>query len=167
MKKKENRLVVGSRAWADIIPEWILKEVESERVIISMINLAGKNKLEDHEQVGDAEVIAYLCPATMEAPMDRDYAEIYIYLSSTLMIKTKRAKKESLPPEFKEALEKDLSDYQKSLLRELRCKIFKARGGKPRIPIIDALEEVFKESKKKNGRKKTKTLKKASRKTAD
>lgn len=168
MKKKENKLIVGSRSWADIIPEWILKEVEFERVTISLINLSGKAKLEDHEQVGDAEVVAYLCPASMEAPMDRDYAEIYIYLSSSLMVKTKRSKKEDLPKEFQEALEKGLTDYQNSLLKDLRCKIFRARGGKPSIPFIDALEEVFKESKKKNGRKKeTKPSEKISQRTID
>jgi len=151
--KKTNLLVVGDASWADTIPKWILDEVSMERTINAAINLAGKKNLEDHKQVGDAEVVAYLMPATMKAPMDTDYVEIYIYLSASLMLKAKRVKEEDLPNDFKESLKNGLSEYRKSLLRELRCKIFRARGGKIRHPVFDALEEVFKESVKGGQRK--------------
>jgi hypothetical protein len=151
--KKTNLLVVGDASWADTIPQWILNEVSMERTINAAINLVGKKKFQDHEQVGDAEVIAYLMPATMKAPIDNDYVEIYIYLSAKLMLKAKRVKEEALPNDFKESLKNGLSEYRKSLLRELRCKIFRARGGKIKHPVFDALEEVFKESVK-GGRRK-------------
>ena len=101
--------------------------------------------------MGDAEVIAYLFPSTMAYPIDSDYVDIYIYLSSKLMLKTKRATKESLPDDFETALENGLTEYQKSLLKDLRSKIFKVKGGEIKHPIFDALEEVFKNTKNMEG----------------
>lgn len=151
-KNKEqphNRLVVGSMAWADTIPQWILDEVASERTLIAALNCTGK-KLQGWEQVGDAEVVAYLMPATMAHPVDSDYVTIYLYLSSKLMIQTKRASKETLPSELKQALTKGLTTYQESLLRNLKSKIGRARGN-VHHPVFDALLEVFKHSNREKG----------------
>ena len=147
--KKQNKLIVGNRSWADTIPEWVLDEVKAERTINAAINLTGRTKLTEQEQVGDAELVAYLYPATMAHPMDRDYSDIYLYLTTKLMLRTKRVTRENLPDIFREIFQKGLTDYQESLLRELRQKIFKARGGEISHPVFDALKEVFKEAKEK------------------
>ena len=146
MEKKENRLVVGDSSWAETIPKWLLKEIESERFVDCACSLLGKNRSE--EKASDAECVAYLMPASMRAPLHSEYVNIYLYLSAKVMLKAKRFESEDKLPDFvKETYKKGLTDYEQQLLNELKSDIGRKRG-KVKHPIFEALREVFKESKK-------------------
>lgn len=61
-------------AWADTIPDDLRAQVPLQRLV----------KLRDGhdwQEATDAEVTCYLYTASLEAPMERDYAEIYLYLA--------------------------------------------------------------------------------------
>jgi hypothetical protein len=72
-KKGGNPLIVASVAWAQSLPEWLLQEIAAERMVAGFCDLLGK----EHEQVGDAEVVAYLMTASLTAPLPHEYAQIY------------------------------------------------------------------------------------------
>src|SRR5664280_3150347 len=81
--KNKNRLVVADAGWAQDLPEWLLEEIRIERLTLAMAALT--HEMADHEKVGDAEMVAYLMTASLRAPLIREDAEIYIYLTAKLM----------------------------------------------------------------------------------
>ena len=129
--KKQNLLVVGDQQWADTIPQWLLDEIREERMINGLIALTKP----DFEQVGDAEVAAYLMTASLRAPMLSEYVEIYVYLGARIM---KRKEKE-LTPEMAEKLERGLTTSEEYELKQLRRDIYHARGGDIDTPLLNAL----------------------------
>lgn len=63
--------------WKDDIPQWVKDRITLERLVMNMRALKGE------EPTGtDAEALAYLMPASLEAPMDHDWTEIYLYIST-------------------------------------------------------------------------------------
>ena len=132
----KNRLVVGDASWADTIPKWILDEVAAERMFLGMASILNS----EAEKVGDAEVVAYLMPATMRAPMDRDYANIYLYLTGKLIL----AKGRDLPQDLREHVDRGLSRDEERCLRELRADIYRARGGEIDNPLLNAMRDLRK-----------------------
>ena len=63
--------------WMDTIPEWVKEKITLERLIMNMKALKGE------EMTGtDAEALAYIYPASLEFPLDHDWAQIYLYLST-------------------------------------------------------------------------------------
>ena len=136
---KTTPLVVADVGWGETLPDWLKKEIHSERMILGLCNIAKKSELEPHEQVGDAEVVAYLMTASFRAPMDRDFVDIYLFLTGRLM---KKVKNVDMPSDMK--IDK-LTDYQESELKDLKYHIWKGRGGKFKHPVIEMLEQVKKE----------------------
>ena len=138
----KNRLVVGDASWADMIPEWLLEEIKAERLIYGLAGISNP----EAPKVGDAEVMAYLMTASMQAPMPGEYVEVYIYLTARLM---KRQGKE-LPVFMVEKLERGLTKYEEYSLENIRSDIYRARGGEIDTPLLN----VMREFKKEIGRKK-------------
>ncbi len=69
-------LIVHSCPWADTIPDWLKAQVKVERLIALM-------KCHGNETTAtDAEALAYLMPASLEAPLDHEWTQIYLYLST-------------------------------------------------------------------------------------
>ncbi len=103
--------------WGDTIPEWLRQAVQTERMIEML--LASK---EDREPTGtDAEACAYLYTAGLVAPLDHDYADIYLYLST----KTVEAhEKREVPGDIRVT---EISNYRMGLLADLKRKIYRAR----------------------------------------
>jgi hypothetical protein len=128
-----NRLVVGDASWADMIPKWLLDKVAEERMFLGLASLLKP----DIEQVGDAEVVAYLMPATMRAPMYHEYANIYLYLSGKLVLERGM----DLPDELREHVDRGLSSDEERELKDLRRMIYRARGGEINHPLLDALRD--------------------------
>ena len=139
--KKKTPIIVANTQWP--LPESLIKDVESERMVNSLIELGNPNILSPEESVGYAECVAYLNPATNQAPLRSDVIEIYLYCFTQLM---KRKKMYDAIP--KECIVEKLSDYQMNKLNEFKRWIYKSRGGKEKNPIVDALKEVFFENKK-------------------
>ena len=140
MKKDEpTPLIVGDASWADTIPDWLLTEIEAERMVYGLAEMMGK----DVPKVGNAELCAYLMTAAMRAPMTHEYTEIYVYVTAELM--QKRGMDLEPFPFLKEKLDKGLTDWEQRELEELKSSIYRKRGGKVNHPVLDALRDLKKE----------------------
>ncbi|KKN28613.1 hypothetical protein LCGC14_0852580 [marine sediment metagenome] len=137
MEKENTPIIVANTQWD--LPENLIKYVQEERMINGLIDIA--KTLSPEESVGYAEVVAYLNPATNQAPLRSDVTEIYLYCVTQLM----KGKKIEVPKDI--AVDK-ISDNQMEKLNDLKKWIFKQRGGKEKNPILNALKEVFFENKK-------------------
>lgn len=134
--KKNNPIVLANTEWMP--PDWLLKEVQAERMVISMCAMMKPDRFKyDSDYVGNTECLAYLMPATGRAPLDHDVTQIYLYLSTDVM---KRVKKIDVPEDIK--VEKLTGDEERQL-KELKSWIFRQRGGKIYNPVMEALNEVF------------------------
>ena len=143
MKDKKNTpIIVANTNWP--LPDNLIRWVEAERMVNGLIDMT--NKLTPEESVGYAEVVAYLNPATNQAPLRSEVTEIYLYCFTQLM---KRQKIEV----SKDITVEKLSDYQMEKLNELKRWIYKQRGGKESNPLINALKEVFKDTQSHKGDK--------------
>jgi len=134
-KKNKNRLVVGDAGWAKEIPEWILEEIKTERILYGLANIMESN----NKMIGDAETVAYLMTASLHAPMSTEYANIYFYLTARLM---KKRGIEELPDFVQEAFDRGLTDYEKQELNELQTMIYRKRGGEIDAPLLNTLREI-------------------------
>ena len=130
-------IVVANTQWD--LPENLIKWVKEERMINGLIDMC--HSLTPEESVGFAEVVAYLNPATNQAPLRSDVTEIYLYCVTQMM----KIQKIEVPKDI--AVDK-ISDHQMEKLNDLKKWIYKQRGGKEKNPIINALKEVFKNSQK-------------------
>ncbi|MBA7690174.1 hypothetical protein ES703_98698 [subsurface metagenome] len=76
-------IIVFPGGWAtkDFIPEWLRNRITFDR----MIELMVANK-EGREPVGtDSEALAYMMPASMEAPMGHNWTQIYLHLATVVI----------------------------------------------------------------------------------
>ncbi|MBA7518070.1 hypothetical protein ES705_10136 [subsurface metagenome] len=80
-------IIVHQCSWAtpDMIPEWLRNQITLDR----MIELMVANK-EGRDPIGtDSEALAYMIPASMEAPMGHDWTQIYLYLATVVIDRDK------------------------------------------------------------------------------
>jgi hypothetical protein len=138
MKSSVNRLVVGDASWAESIPQWLLDEIRSERLMLGMCGVMKERK--PSEMVGDAEVVAYLMTASLRAPLSSEMVNIYVYLTAQLMA---RGTKE-VSPDFQETVSRGLTEWEQKLLDDLRWDIYDKRGGEIRSPLLDMLKTLKK-----------------------
>lgn len=134
------RLVVGDASWAADTPQWILDAVADERMTQGFIELLRPGTLP--ETVGDAEVLAYLMPASMRAPMHSYYVEIYTWLVARLC----KAHGKTILDFMQEKLDKGLTRDEERELDELRRDLWRLRGGKVRSELFDALRDLKKQA---------------------
>ncbi len=120
-------------SWSDITPEWVLEEVKTERMLLGLITILkpGINP------VGDAEVLAYLMPASMRAPFTHEYYEIYMYIAIRVM--DRAGKKVS-----DEIRQDTLSPDSERELKDLRHIIYTKRGGDINHPLLNAMRDLKK-----------------------
>ena len=70
-------IIVMPGGWGDTLPDWIKTSITLERLVENMKALKGE------EMTGtDAEACAYLYTASLTAPMDHDWAQIYLYITT-------------------------------------------------------------------------------------
>ena len=142
----KNMLVVADSQWAGVIPDWLLEEIKSDRMILGLASLANRQA----PKVGDAEIVAYLMTASLRAPLSREYTEIYIYLAAKLA--QKRAK--PLEGFMKEKLEQGLTDWEEALLGDLKGDIYRLRGGEIDHPLLNAVRDFKKRCDREAAREK-------------
>jgi hypothetical protein len=133
--KKPNPIIVADAGWADSIPDWLRQEIEAERMLSALSDLSGRG--ENPEEVGDAECAAYLMTASLATPMSGEWARIYQYLCTGLM---KKSRDTAVPEDI---AVHDLSEDEQRLLKDLRSRLFKKRGGKVRNELTDTMEQAF------------------------
>ncbi|MBA7525198.1 hypothetical protein ES705_17347 [subsurface metagenome] len=67
--------------WMDTIPQSLKDQITMDRLIEQMVA-----HRENREPTGtDSEALAYLYPASLEAPIDHDWTEIYLYLGARVV----------------------------------------------------------------------------------
>ncbi len=73
-------IIAWPGGWMDTIPEKVKGQITIERLVMCMRVNKGE------EPTGtDAEALAYIYPRTMEAPLDHDWTQIYLYLGTKVM----------------------------------------------------------------------------------
>lgn len=94
----------------------------------------------------DAEVVAYLYTASLEAPMDSDWVEIYLYMASKVM---KRHTKQEMPADMRvvEKLTKNQEDELLRFKRWLYATRIRARQERDRFDRKKQKEEKVKQRK--------------------
>ncbi len=91
--------------WAADTPAWLKDAIIAERIIAVREAVTGKPLL-----ATEAEVVFYLMPRTYDAPLDYDWAEIYLYCSARVVA---RHRKTPVPEDIKV---KELTSDQQRLL---------------------------------------------------
>jgi hypothetical protein len=70
-------IIVFPGGWGDILPEWLKTAITLERMADNLKAIKGG------EPTGtDAEACAYLNTASLTAPMDNDWSQIYLYVAT-------------------------------------------------------------------------------------
>ena len=108
-------VIVYPSGWQDTLPDWIKPQITLERLIMNMRVLN-----EGGVPVGDTEVLAYIYPRTMEAPMSEQWYRIYMYVFSQAM----RFKKTEVPEDLKS---ESLTDWDMQQLNQLKRWIYDRR----------------------------------------
>lgn len=99
-------IVYHPGGWEDTVPEALRRQVIPQR--LEKVANGG------WDEATDAEVLCYLYTASLVRPFDSDWTNIYLYESSLFM------------PQVRDAIPdtpKELNDYQKSELRDLKRRI--------------------------------------------
>lgn len=96
--------------WMSTIPAWMKERVPIDRMAQMMRKEKGMASL--------LEAAIYLYPASLEAPMSHDWANIYMYVTT----KTMEARGTPVPEDI---AQRTLSDYEMSQLKGLRNWIYK------------------------------------------
>ncbi len=105
-------LVVGNAGWSDLIPHWLREQIIFDRLIEAMQSIK-----ENRDPVAtDSEALAYLIPVSMLAPLDYDWARIYLYLGKKII-----GNRMELPSEFDID---ELSSWEQQLLQDLKRWIY-------------------------------------------
>jgi hypothetical protein len=77
-------LVLHRSLWGDVIPSWLKVACVKDRFDLILSEY-------EQDQVGDyatpTEVLIYMMPASFEAPMHRDYSDLYIWAGNEVMRK--------------------------------------------------------------------------------
>jgi len=109
-------ILVFPGGWGDTLPEWLKETITLERLVMNMKALKGE------EMTGtDAEACAYLYTASLTAPMDSDWTQIYLYIAGKVY---SRWKKTEMPEDIRV---ESLRDDQMRDLKRLKYWIYRQR----------------------------------------
>ena len=70
-------IIVYPGGWGDSLPDWLKNAITLERLAENMKETKGEQPAGT-----DAEACAYLNTASLTAPMDHDWSQIYLYVAS-------------------------------------------------------------------------------------
>jgi len=109
-------ILVFPGGWGDTLPDWLKNAITMERLAMNMKALKGE------EMTGtDAEACAYLYTASLTAPMDSDWTQIYLYIAGKAY---QRHKQGELPEDIRV---ESLRDDQVRDLDRLKDWIYRQR----------------------------------------
>ena len=84
-------LVIHRSPWSDTIPQWLKFACIQERLELIFTEY-------EQDQVGVSstatEVLTYMMPATYEAPLHRDYADLYLWVGNEVLTKYNKLPKD-------------------------------------------------------------------------
>ena len=109
-------IIVYPGGWGDTLPDWLKEAITLERLETNIKVSKGE------EPAGtNAEACAYLYTAGLTVPMDSDWSQIYLYVSTKTYSKHKRSQ---VPGDIRG---ESLSDYQKGDLNRLKSWLYQQR----------------------------------------
>lgn len=106
-------VVLHRSPWADTLPQWVRGQIITERLCALMSD--------EPCTATDAEAMAYIYPASLDAPLDRDWSEIYLYVCTRTLERTGK----EIPPDVRVD---SLDSYRMGLLRDLKRSIYNSRA---------------------------------------
>jgi len=110
-------ILVMPGGWGDTLPDWLKQAITLERLIENMKALKGE------EMTGtDAEACAYLYTASLEAPMDHDWSQIYLYIAGKTYA---RHNGNQVPDDIQV---ESLNNYQMTELNRLKSWLYRKRA---------------------------------------
>ena len=110
-------IIVMPGGWGDDLPEWLRTRVTLERLGENIVALREGREL----TATDAEAACYLFTASLTAPMDHDWTQIYLYVAGG---EVKGEKKLEMPEDTKVDT---LTESQWRDLKELKDWIYQQR----------------------------------------
>lgn len=108
-------IIVFPSPWQDDIPDWVKSQITLERLVMNI-----KVMKEGGVPVGGTEVLAYMFPRTMDAPMPSEWTRIYFHCFNEAM----QFKKVEVPEDLKA---EKLSEYELDQLNHLKHWIYEQR----------------------------------------
>lgn len=120
-------VIIHQSPWAESLPKWVIPAIYSDRAEL----IAQEAK---HGQVGElatlTEVMAYMYPATMDAPLTYEWVQVYLYCGQTALAKHNKLPKGKTFAEVITGNDQplQLDDYITSqflipLQRDIRCRV--------------------------------------------
>ena len=151
--ENKNRLVVADLGWAETIPDWLKKEVETERLIEGFKNACSLTERNGGSpRVGLAETCVYLYTASLKYPLGYHLTRIYQWVLGKVARKSLNrtsSKGQKLPDFVEQILKEGLDPEEERELNDLRETLYRKRGGEIRSPLFDALKALKKKALKK------------------
>jgi hypothetical protein len=135
-------IIVMPNGWGDTLPKELKDRISLDRLIANMIGLQTGNMT-----ATDAEACAYLYTASLEAPMDHDWAQIYLYVSTRFLESSRR----HLGDEGKVSEDirvTEITKYQQDKLDHLKRWIYERRVKHRKDRAHSEEKEQIQESKK-------------------
>lgn len=110
-------IVCHPGGWGDTLPNWIKQAITIERL---------QHLKQGIETGTDAEAVAYLYTANLVAPMDSDFTDIFMYLTTKVIERWNKLPgcAGSMPADL---AVRELSQYQLGELADLKHKIYNRR----------------------------------------
>ena len=109
-------ILVFPGGWGDTLPDWIKTSITLERLAMNMRALKGE------EMTGtNAEACAYLYTASLTAPMDSDWTQIYLYIAGKTYTQWKKTE---MPEDIRV---ESLTDEQMRDLNRLKAWLYQKR----------------------------------------
>ena len=109
-------IVVYPGGWGDSLPEWLKNAITLERLTENMKTSKGGQPMGT-----DAEACAYLNTASLTAPMDGDWSQIYLYVAGKTYT---RWRKSEMPDDIRV---ESLTDQQTADLNRLKEWLYRRR----------------------------------------
>ena len=126
-------IVTANSDWGHTIPEWLIERIRIQRFVEHFKELNG----EKVREASDEEVFAYLYTASLTTPLRDEWVKIYLYLGYKIAPERMKEKMKSLN------IPKELTDYEKYLLKRLKEYIYNVRMRRERERIKSLLKEGY------------------------
>ncbi|MBO1057197.1 MAG: hypothetical protein HEQ27_12005 [Dolichospermum sp. JUN01] len=84
-------LVIYGNSWSDTIPQWLKFACIQDRLEL-ICNEYKQNQIGEYATA--TEVLTYMMPASYEAPLHRDYADLYLWVGNEVLTKYNKLPKD-------------------------------------------------------------------------
>jgi hypothetical protein len=124
-------------AYTDLVPDWLKQRISFEYEVESLAWLLGKDIRQG--KATDAEICVTIYLASLQAPLDHDAGQIYLYVATGLI----EARGYTVPEDIRTT---ELTQDQARKLSEWKHMLYRKRG-KAETQISKAIKEVFGKSR--------------------